>query len=456
MPSWRTGVACPALCLLALCAFGQASGQTAAPGSQAKAAVPKKPEPPPPRVLKLAQTIPFPLPTWTGVAASDYCDAEGNIYFVYTAAKPRIIYWPAKQGGQTAATSSGLMPVRLPTSVTDQPITKLSLDSQSVTQYALRSLEGYRAYSRVGFSVDRWGNVYALFSAQRTSVAEEGPGARDYVIVKFNDDGTVDSTVRLRNPPTVRLDAMHFEAFADGNFLVTGTVAPRRRRSSHEAGSSHPRKVIVVGHTPPGFRPFTAIFDGSGRLVQEPELPDDVSPNSPPADAQNEESQGARSGAAKTQGSKTEEPKDLFRTSPGMRWVMAVNNSLMLAGPEDTVYLLRASNPAILYKLSSDGRVIQQARIDYPVKYAHPMQMSLAGPSSLWITFASTTVDRNRNAHSFSTFALVDPDTGKVTATYRLPGKTLAFPVCATGPNDFLFLRGIKNGKLEVAKYVGN
>ncbi len=185
------------------------------------------------RYLREEETVRFPAPSPGIVQVGAGC-AGNDIFIVYGTNARAVLQSP-----------NGSAPI---------PVRKISPDSQSVTPYAVNSLGKYQRYRRSTFSVDRWGKVYAMYSAFRhgrglplglTLEESERPA---YVIVKFNNDGSVDSIVRLHDPPYGQLHPVSFGVFSNGQYLVTGLL----------------RSESGLGQTVP----YTVICDGSGDFVQ--------------------------------------------------------------------------------------------------------------------------------------------------------------------------------------------
>lgn len=435
MKLWRTVTACLALSFLCAPAFGKQH----APGTKATTRSPATHKPaklPPPTVLQRGEATRFPLPAAAALSTWNSCDQEGNVYLRYTSAKPRI--------------SRGVV---YPPSVAGQPVTKLLPDSQSVTRFAPGHLAGYQSLVLGAFSVDRHGDVFGLYEAQPSSLTAGSDREQQFIIVKYDSDGSVDSVARIHNPPSGVFNPSHFVAFSDGNLLVTGILYPPRPRPK----ASHPLKLKIVHHALPGSRPFTAIFDQHGNLLQEIKPPGDVSPKAPVKAPSTTKSGAPHGKSIPPQKAKNGVLKKPFETPPGMRWQLAIMSSLTVAGPENTAYLLRSSNPPILYTLSSDGQVIAETHLHAPpTGHMHPANMSLAGRSDLLIDFYGEVIGKKGYPESVTIFELVDPGTGKVIADYRLPENSNVIPVCAAGPNDFLFLGSSKDGRMEVVSYTGD
>lgn len=375
-----------------------------------------------PKMLRKGQTVRFPLPAPTATSAWNYC-AEGDAYLMYTAAKPVL----------------GPGPI-IPPSIAGQPITKLSLGSRTATKFTPGSVDGYTSLALMRFSVDREGDVYGFYVAQPSPLKEGAARGPRYLIVRYGSDGDVRSVVRLRNPPAGPFDPTNFAAFDDGNVLVTGIL----RAPGHAAGNRVPPRpfdryvpVPTAGNRiPPG--PFVGIFDHRGDFVARIKLPRGAHPIAPPA---------AQEGARATTG------KGNAELPASVRWFTAIMNSLTVTGPADTVYFLRDSNPPRLLTLSSDGRVTRSVSIHPPQRNATPENMGVAGRSILFVQFGGMKVGKNGKPQPIYTYELISPTTGKVIAAYVLPKRAFVMPLCAAGPDDFLFIGSTKNGKLKVDNY---
>jgi len=181
--------------------------------------------------------IQFSAPPPTVDGAGVQCDHDGNIYLIY-AASLQVIY-PLLRAGVSL------------------PVSKLSLDSKGVVQFPVGQFQGYAEYQRPSFFVDPLGKVEGLVVAYPHERGYKGPNWPDSLIVKYKDDGTVDSVVKLDPPLGEHFQPWSFAAFLDGNFLVTGAVLSDKYMPK---------------------QPFTAIFDRGGGFVRLLTLPHDVRP----------------------------------------------------------------------------------------------------------------------------------------------------------------------------------
>ncbi len=370
-----------------------------------------------PLELKEVEAVRFPSPALTAASATDLCDSEGNIYLVYGTVPPR----PAP----------AVNPVP---NLGGMPVTRLTLDSHSLAEFPTPSLSGYQSLRRIAFSVDHWGDVYEMLSAEVSQTGEGKPGSGKFLIVKFNHDGSVDSSAELdHNLPHGLLWPIHFGPFANGNLLVMG-------------------EIQVAGY---GSKPFTGVFDSRGDFLQEVKLSNPVTPKPRATAPQGAPGKrAARSAAGPHHGMK---PKgnNPPPTPSDTNWVSVTDLATIVPGPEDTVYLLQPSDPAMLYTVSSDGQVLSEAHIRYPAPNLRAVDASPTGRSSVLVEFFGTKPDGMGGFRGYFIFALVDPRTGKTTAVYRLPKNAGGFFACAAGLDDFEFIRSSKKRKLEVVKFSG-
>jgi len=296
----------------------------------------------------------------------------------------------------------------------DLPITKISLDSHNALQYSLQSFPDYETQYRESFNVDRWGNVYGLVTAFPRTIDPQDSHRPDHLIAKFKDDGTVDSTVVLSNPSAGRLDPTSFDVFSDGSFLVTGILV---------ASSEGSQKAL---------RPFTGIFDRSGRLIRELTLPNDVGPDS-------------SAGQPET-----------GKASSSKAWGLEIGQGAMISGPDGNVYVLRAAAPPQLYGISPGGEIVHQVKIPLPAEDLSLLELSFVDSNTLFAEFSPVASKPDVKA-DFGTrivIGLVDLSTGELKVAYRMPtGMSNLLPGCPTARNEFSFIGTGKNGKLEVLEF---
>ncbi|HEV2246817.1 MAG TPA: hypothetical protein VGW37_09200 [Terriglobia bacterium] len=319
------------------------------------------------------------------------CDHDGNIYVAYS--------------GTSLPPDSGALPVR-----------KIPADSTGrVIEYTLQNLPDYQSAEQLNYDVNPWGTVYYLLRAYRHWPRLKGEQP-DLVAAKFKDDGTLDSVTKLESTGEGYLQANLFAVFPYGGFLVTGTLV------------EDPAQHLA--------RPFTGIYDRTGRFVREVELTGDVTAGSGAKDV-------GENGPAKQDASAAKD----------VDWMLAVSEGNMIGAPDGNVYLLRASNPPRLYAISAGGEVVKALTLRFDAAGLTPIGMSLAGENQALIEFGHYPTGKPSEDSKYHTvLSLVNLASGDVTGTFEAPEDVLP-SACATSNDEFLFLGTSKQGTLDVVKF---
>lgn len=362
------------------------------------------------------EVIPFSAPPAFMVASEMRCDLRGNIYLVYSDAPELVI-------GRANAIST-------------LPISKLSLQSKSITEYAVPIIPHCRGVLRLDFDIDVSGNLYALLTALKEPLGKD-EAQPAFFVAKYKDDGTMDSYFKVGQAPEGRIQPLRFAMFRDGNVLVAGTLV--------EGGS---------------LRPFTAVLDRNGTFVTGIKLPHDVAPVPLTASSGGEpEGGGPRVAPSATDGGprsgkrELAEPKGKANDSP----VDAVSNGSLVSAPDGNVYLLRATDPPRLFVVSPAGEVVRQFEVQTPAPGLTPTDMGMVGDDRVFIRFthiAATSADFGKGQ---DVITVLSPQTGELAAIYKLAagesGPNLA--ACAASSYSFEFVGATDDAKhLQVAKYV--
>lgn len=147
--------------------------------------------------LHRAEVIRFNSPGPAVVQSKINCGRGGDIYAVYSSASPREMW--------------------------STPIRRISISSRSVTEYPIPAISGYEKLARASFDVGTDGTLYALLQAypQSGSKSKSDPV---YLIVKYKDDGRLDSYYAIGELPGKRVQPTSLAVFADGSFLISGTT----------------------------------------------------------------------------------------------------------------------------------------------------------------------------------------------------------------------------------------
>ncbi len=122
---------------------------------------------------------------------------------------------------------------------------------------------------------------------------------------------------------------------------------------------------------------------------------------------------------------------------------------------DGNLYLARATNPALLYAVSSDGTIVRELSVKLPHPGLKPVEISFAGGNSLVMQLAHTPT--RQDPHSRSALALLDLGASEITDTYHLPPPAVGRALfgCVTSREEFLFLGTSVEGHLEITKFIG-
>ncbi len=365
--------------------------------------------------LVATETIRFQAPPPLLVASGMKCDLNGNIYLVYSSAPQAVLSNPD---------GAFLLPVQ-----------KLSVESKTVVPYSIPSISDYQLLRRIDFDVDGRGRVYALLDG---SIRREGEKPRDdFLIVKFKDDGTMDSFVKIRGfPGGERFFPAQLSAFADGNFLISGT-------------RSDPRGLGI----------FTAVFSRSGAFVTELKVPHDPEPvrneptRRPPAGAVERET--ASPNAAGDPPDSGENSKPPERPKPSANPGPVLSGGFAVSAPDGNVYVLRATDPLRLYVISPAGMIEREFEIPSAAPGFESVHMATAGLGNIFIRFVEMAKRGQSNSDAPKYISLYDLNTGRPTAVYRVgaaEGES-SLAACAASPYDFLFVGTSESNQLQVVRY---
>ncbi len=366
------------------------------------------------RVLQATEKIDFASPGPVVIAPNVRCDLNGNIYAHYSESIQALI--------ATAPYSDGMQ--RL-------PFYKLTPRSKGRVAFAPPVIPDYPYLLRTDFSVDPHGTAYALFDAYDGSDVR-GRKLLGHLIVRYKDDGTMDSFEKLADFSRQHIVPAHFAIFGDGNFMVTGTL-----------------------WGPDSVGPFTALFNRAGNFVSTIRISHDVETTStaqPVSHAPAKGRQEATNSTPRVSQRKPNGPPPTGKSRPDV--VGAVSGSLAVSAPDGNVYMLRATDSLRLYAISPGGQQARELVISRPNPGLIPLQMGLAGADRLFIQFRQAGPQGPGGTES-SLIEVLEPSSGEVSAVYRLdPGdRDFSEPGCASSAYDFLFVGASKDNRLEVLRF---
>lgn len=363
-----------------------------------------------PQVIDLVkeETVPFSVPGPTDINSEIKCGPNGDIYAIYGNAPPAQLVQLARA-----------------------PISRVSVSSKSVTIYPIPAISGYYSPSRSSLDVRADGTLFALLSTARKSGSESKPEPVD-LMVEYKDDGTVDSQFEVGNKPGEHIQPLRMAAFADGNFLLSGTTVGQNQLGTF-AGIFDRHGAFVaplqLAHAVVQERERSG---STGRVPTEPEL------------TRKSEGTAAKQTAAAELQTEAENPVSLE------------SSTRSVSSRDGNIYVLQGTGAATLYVVSPDGRIARQFKLKPPEPGLSPVQMAGAGVGYLFIDYGYiATGAPGENQHQREMIMVLDSGTGQVTALYRLPEVDVDFavPACAVSPDDFLFLGTSKDNRLEVVRY---
>ena len=291
--------------------------------------------------------------------------------------------------------------------------------------YPLPAIPDYRPLASLAFAVSPRGTVYALASTIRSEHADKPKPA--YFIVKYKDDGTVDSYFRVGDEPDKRIQPLRMAVFGDGNFMLSGTA------------------MLDDG---PGT--FSGVFDRQGTFLTPLKLGEVVNRQRPVAASARAESRAE---------SKPPEPSRVKQLeSEGKNPVGLASSTLGFGLQDGNVYVLRGTSEATLYVVSSAGEIIRSYRLKPPEPGMSPLQMAGAGVGYLFIYYGRMNVSVTADSPAQPDYIRVlNSETGEEAAIYRVVQAETHFdvPACAQSSDVFLFLGASEdNQHLEVVHYV--
>ena len=350
--------------------------------------------------LRRAEVIRFSAPGPAAVASRIKCGPGGDIYALYSSTSS-LQMWSV-------------------------PIRKVSISSRSVIDYPIPAIPGYENLARVSFDVGGSGTLYALLRGD----PQPGPRSKPdpvYLIVKYKDDGRLDSYSAIGEVPSQHAQPTSLAVFADGNSLVSGTTAEK---------------------TPDGtsLGVFSAIFDRNGVFLAPVTL---MKLNTPAESSGSPDLRGASP--------KTLQQEAVAKEKPSASAIPLASGLHSVSSSDGNIYVFQENGQ--LNIVSPTGSVEHEFKLSPPADGLSGIQMAAAGPGFLFVFYNHVaTGEQGENSRYTGMITVVYPQSGEVTANYRMPHAETDFsvPACAASPKDFLFLSADDQGYLEVVHYRPN
>jgi len=420
-----------ALAIAALVGDGPAFGSPQAGAARSAAET----TPPPTVALRLKETTILAPAAPNAVRAGTKCDSSGDVFL-------RFAYFD---------------PVRARVDA-DSGVSEVIPESKRIVAYGQSPLSttDYPNSNLRSFNVTPRGAVHALISTRRNPSDGEPRPALEYYVERFKDDGTTDSINHIEAPPgAARWFPDLLAAFGDGNLLIAGTVS----------GSTDPDHPSASS-----WRPFTAMYDPTGRFIRELTLPDDIVNDF--ADVKGSVQQdtkavaptpaanvGAPSAAAdkapsvagaerQTPSSQVSKPREFFDVS--------ITTGGLVSAADGNVWILRASDPLRLYAVSSAGEVVKHFQFSAPGAGLKPFEFGFAGPEQIFFEFAHFAGGPGGPSGPSRLLGVFNTVSERFETLYALPGteKGSRFLACSDQRGGFLYLGGTPDNHLAVYDYV--
>lgn len=195
-------------------------------------------------------------------------------------------------------------------------------------------------------------------------------------IIQFDGDGKIAHHITLE--PDIPLWPRQIVALSGGGFFVAGVVRGDKETGAHD-------------------RAYAALYNDSGQLQREIRLKGDLS----------------------TVTSATDE--------------RSVDYSLAVAGDDGNIYLLRATEPAKMYAISSGGKVLSEYAVEAPVAGTTPIAM-LAHQGRLAVMFHMSEDDSLDDTR----IRILEPSNGQPVVDYKTD-KTLGEGLACSTATEFVF-----------------
>jgi len=227
------------------------------------------------------------------------CDSRGNIY---------------------------LRPAQAPRPDPAAPVAKISPEDVQKTAFSIKGVPGFeRARVMIyDFAVGLRGQVYLLVGKCE---GVKNPKC-EVDVLSLDENGAYQSATKLER----YFYPSRFAVFLSGEFLVSGT-------RDKEVGTAEASAAQTGSRSLPVEEPYTAIFDGSGRVRAELTLPDDVKLESAGDSEPDKEPEGAR---------------------------LAVEWGMVASGEDGNIYLARSMAKPLVFVISPDGSVLRRFEVKPP------------------------------------------------------------------------------------------
>jgi len=337
--------------------------------------------------------------------------------------------FPLRLHGQTPLENRGIAPLWLPARCDAAgdvfvrfmdggkpfpPVVKFSRSGEKLATFSVEAVGPYERETSLDFAVDPGGGFYFV-AGRRVE------GKYQHVILQFNDDGSLDSTILL----DTLFSPLRMAAFKSGEFLVTGMTKSKT--------------IKDIEH------PFTAIVKSTGE-VHEIKLNGDVSPPEP-----------ATGPASPTGAEGAPAPKDGL-TAVQRSW-QAADQFLMhdiglgeAVGAEDgNVYLFRLTESPLVYVIQPNGEVLRKLELKVPWPGYGAVNFGVSGGRIILGTQTGAVEGPGQKPAGSRRLALYNAETGEFLYAYEIPEQAGALACFA--PSGVTFLAADRVNQQEVLQF---
>src|SRR5579884_3522955 len=200
------------------------------------------------------------------------------------------------------------------------------------------------------------GTLYSLVQVSSNRQSDEKRRLA-YFLIKYRDDGSVDSQIRVGDESGKRVEPMRVAVFADGDFLLSGTYGLRQEEIAEGA------KLDT----------FAGIWGREGTFLSPIKLMEPTA-------------------AAKSSLTSSVNPYSEKLAKEDANAVSLGNHTLYFGSPDENIYALQGAHNPHLYVISTTGDILRETILKPPSASLTPVQMSGAGSGYLFIYYSHIVV----------------------------------------------------------------
>lgn len=296
-----------------------------------------------------------------------------------------------------------------------EPVLAIASDGKTAKQFDLAvvpELQGSKGALIRDFALGAHHKIVELIEMQGAK------GETSLAIASFDDDGKYSSFVAVVSESLTRFSPRQIASFGSGQYLISGVIYKQPlTEQSPKAGTTPPAAKAGLSMVA-----FTGIFDQNGKLYKELELPGETR--------------------------KIETPPDADYGNPMSIPHAAIDLGQALSGEDGNVYLLRNSNPPIVYVVAPSGDIIRHFKVLPPSEGAEGGAMHLASGR---LAFDFYERKSKTEPQMRWTVTIVDALTGESLWAYEQAPNMYGIPACYSG-RDLTLLTMTEDRHMAIMK----